>query len=88
MMGVFAEFERSIMQERIRAGMVRARAQGKHLGRPRIPAKTERAIRRALAGGGGIHKVAKTYGVGSGTVQRIRGTLPSAGETRPMPAST
>src|SRR6266568_5992114 len=36
MMGVFAEFERSIIQDRIHAGLARARAQGKRLGRPSI----------------------------------------------------
>ena len=35
MMGVFAEFERSIIQERIRAGLQRAKSEGKHCGRPR-----------------------------------------------------
>jgi len=36
MMGVFAEFERAIIQERARAGLARARIEGKRLGRPRI----------------------------------------------------
>ena len=36
MMGVFAEFERSIIQERIRAGLQRAKEDGKKLGRPRL----------------------------------------------------
>ncbi len=36
MMGVFAEFERAIIQERVRAGLARARSEGKQLGRPRI----------------------------------------------------
>src|SRR5262249_19699287 len=36
MMGVFAEFERSMIQERVRAGLRRAKAEGKRLGRPRI----------------------------------------------------
>jgi DNA invertase Pin-like site-specific DNA recombinase len=34
MMGVFAEFERSMIQERVRAGLKRARSEGKRLGRP------------------------------------------------------
>ena len=34
MMGVFAEFERAMIQERVRAGLARARAEGKRLGRP------------------------------------------------------
>ena len=37
MCGVFAEFERSILQERVKAGLERARAQGKVLGRPKVP---------------------------------------------------
>ena len=36
MCGVFAEFERSMIQERVKAGLARARAQGKTLGRPRV----------------------------------------------------
>jgi DNA invertase Pin-like site-specific DNA recombinase len=37
MMGVFAEFERAMIRERVNAGLRRARAQGKTLGRPRVP---------------------------------------------------
>jgi Resolvase, N terminal domain len=47
MMGVFAEFERAMIQERVRAGLARARSEGKRLGCPPIPAKTEAAIRAA-----------------------------------------
>src|SRR6478752_1512997 len=48
MMGVFAEFERSIIQERVRAGLARAKAEGKQLGRPRIAPELEGKIRAAL----------------------------------------
>src|ERR1700736_1511801 len=48
MMGVFAEFERAMIQERVRAGLARARSEGKQLGRPRVDEKTEIAIRKAL----------------------------------------
>jgi DNA invertase Pin-like site-specific DNA recombinase len=48
MLSVFAEFERAMIQERVRAGLARARAEGKHLGRPKIAEKTERAIQPAL----------------------------------------
>src|SRR5262250_72259 len=48
MMGVFAEFERSMIQERVRAGLRRAKAEGKQLGRPRIDAEVEQRIREAL----------------------------------------
>ena len=73
MMGVFAEFERSMIQERVRAGLARARSEGKRLGRPPIAAKVESAIRGALAAPGrpGVRKIAKQFGVNPGTVQRI-----------------
>jgi DNA invertase Pin-like site-specific DNA recombinase len=71
MLGVFAEFERSIIQERVRAGLARARSEGKQIGRPRIAADIENAIRATLAAGTGMLKVAKMHGVGVGTVQRI-----------------
>ena len=52
MMGVFAEFERAMIQERVRAGLARARAEetksGKPIGRPSRSASTERAITKAL----------------------------------------
>jgi DNA invertase Pin-like site-specific DNA recombinase len=73
MMGVFAEFERAIIQERVRAGLARARAEGKTLGRPTIPQAKEDAIRAALSQPGrpGVRKIAKQFGVNPGTVQRI-----------------
>src|SRR5262249_30901612 len=48
-MGVFAEFERTIIQERVRAGLARAKSEGKRLGRPRIAPALEERIRKALA---------------------------------------
>jgi DNA invertase Pin-like site-specific DNA recombinase len=72
MLGAFAEFERAIIQERVKAGIARARAEGKHLGRPRINGETEQAILVALAEGRGIRKVAREIGVGTSVVQRIR----------------
>src|SRR5712672_1022871 len=48
MLGVFAEFERAMIQERVRAGLARAKAEGKQLGRPKIADKTERAVQAAL----------------------------------------
>lgn len=71
MMSVFAEFERAMIQERVRAGLARARAQGKRLGR-----RASRRIRDALAKGDrGILRIAADLGVGSGTVQRVKTTL-------------
>ena len=72
MLGVFAEFERAIIVERVRAGIARARTEGRHLGRPRIDGAVEQVIRSALGAGKGIRKVAKECGVGVSVVQRIR----------------
>jgi DNA invertase Pin-like site-specific DNA recombinase len=74
MMGVFAEFERSIIQERVRAGLARARSEGKRLGRPTLPAELENAIRAALNRPGrteGVRKIAARFGVAPSTVQQI-----------------
>jgi DNA invertase Pin-like site-specific DNA recombinase len=48
MMGVFAEFERSMIQERVRAWLRRAKDEGKRLGHLRIPAELERQILAVL----------------------------------------
>ncbi len=77
MMGVFAEFERAMIQERISAGLQRAKAEGKKLGRPRIPVETEQAIRTARAQGKGILKIAREIGVGTATVQRVIANQPA-----------
>jgi len=71
MLGVFSEFERAMIVERVKAGLRRAQAQGKTLGRPRIAEKLEKAVLCELQKGHGIHTVARTVGVGTGTVQRI-----------------
>jgi DNA invertase Pin-like site-specific DNA recombinase len=48
MMGVFAEFERSMIQERVRAELRRAKSERKRLGRPPIAPELEQRIRAAL----------------------------------------
>jgi DNA invertase Pin-like site-specific DNA recombinase len=78
MCGVFAEFERAMIQERVKAGLARARAQGKVLGRPRVSAKVEMQVRNLRAKGRGIHWIAREAGVGVGTVQRIISLRPRA----------
>jgi len=70
--GAFAEFERSMIRQRISAGLSRAKAQGKRLGRPKVPNAVECRAQRHFAKGIGILKVAKTLGLGRGTVQRIK----------------
>jgi DNA invertase Pin-like site-specific DNA recombinase len=73
MMGVFAEFERAMIQERVKAGLERARAQGKQLGRPTVSADVEARIAELREQGMGKIKIARTLGVGVSTVQRVVG---------------
>ena len=77
MCGVFAEFERAMIQERVKAGLARAKANGTKLGRPRVSARTETEIRRARRIGKSIHAIARDVQVGVGTVQRVLKEIPS-----------
>ena len=71
MCGVFAEFERAMIQERVKSGLARAKAQGKTLGRPRASAELEARILAARAEGKGMLRIAKELGIGTGTVHRV-----------------
>jgi DNA invertase Pin-like site-specific DNA recombinase len=72
MLGVFAEFERGIIVERVKSGLARARSQGKRLGRRPVSQDTVRQIQETLAAGTGILRTAKVLGVGTGTVHRVK----------------
>jgi DNA invertase Pin-like site-specific DNA recombinase len=78
MLGVFSEFERSMIQARVKAGLERAKANGTKLGRKPVSAKVEAAIRARLATGAGMLKVAAELKVGSGTVQRVAKAMKAA----------
>jgi DNA invertase Pin-like site-specific DNA recombinase len=71
MLGVFAEFERAMIVERVNAGLARARAKGKTLGRPRVEPKVEARIRKLAAQGMGKLKIARTLGIGVSVAQRV-----------------
>lgn len=71
MMGVFAEFERAIVRERVMVGLARAKAEGKVLGRPTVRAAVELKVRDLRKGGVGIRKIASKLGIGVSTVQRV-----------------
>jgi DNA invertase Pin-like site-specific DNA recombinase len=73
MMGVFAEFERAMIRERVCAGLDKARARGKRLGRPQVGAAVEDAICAARAAGKGQLAIARELGVGVSTVRRVLG---------------
>ena len=71
MLGVFAEFERGIIRERVNAGLARAREKGVRLGRRPVKAKVETRIRELKAEGMGKLKIGRTLGVGTSVVQRV-----------------
>jgi DNA invertase Pin-like site-specific DNA recombinase len=70
--GAFAEFERSMIRQRINAGLKRAVASGKRLGRPKIDPAIEKRIQAQLRTKKGMLAIAKDLKVGTGTVQRIK----------------
>ena len=75
MLGVFAEFERTIIASRVIAGQARARANGVKFGRPPLaPIRLEK-VRKALADGRSIRSVAKSTGVSTATVQRVKRSM-------------
>ena len=75
MCGAFAEFERSMLQARIHAGLRRAVANGRTLGRPLNDPDAVAKARDELARGIGINRVAKLVGLSNGTVERIKGDM-------------
>ena len=75
MMGVFAEFERSMISERVRAGLARS---DKRSGRPPLDYLVRRKIEKALGQGMSINATAKKMKVGVGTVHRIKTRLANA----------
>jgi DNA invertase Pin-like site-specific DNA recombinase len=77
--GAFGEFERSMIRERINAGLARARKAGKVLGRKPGAILVDRRkliqARKMLAGGTGKLKTARAVGLGTGTVHRLKRSM-------------
>ncbi len=75
MLGVFAEFEREIIAERIHAGLARAREQGTKsgmpIGRPRTSRARRRAVVQAREAGRSIRQIAGELRMSSATVQQV-----------------
>lgn len=71
MSGVFAEFERAMLKERINAGLARARAQGKHLGRKRTLGAPDHAILKLRNQGLGMVAIGKRLRCGTARVQAV-----------------
>lgn len=78
MMGVFAEFEREMIRDRVMAGLTVVKETGKNkhgeqvtLGRPKVGTKVENSVKELRSQGMGILKIAKTVGCGVSVVQRV-----------------
>lgn len=78
MLSVFSEFERSILRERIMAGLARSKAQGKRSGRPPLDQDKADRIKRELSKGTSINAAAKKLKVGVATVHRIKQQMTQA----------
>jgi DNA invertase Pin-like site-specific DNA recombinase len=73
--GAFAEFERAMIRQRIHAGLRRAVANGKTLGRPLNDPEAIEKARQALGSGMGINKVARQVGLSNSTVARLKAEI-------------
>lgn len=75
MMGVFAQYERAMIRERVAAGMARVKTDGtksgRPIGRPMVGDAVEARIRELRAEGMGMLKIAKQLECGVSTVQRV-----------------
>lgn len=80
-LGAVASMERDLLIERTQAGLARAKAEGKALGRPIKTTAQQQADMRAKAASGGatVSELARTFGVSRGTVRNVLGATDAAG---------
>ncbi len=75
MCGIFAEFERGMIRERVLVGQARAKSQGKHIGRPSyLNDGLVHSIKYMRVQGVGIHKITRDLKVGVSTVYKVMET--------------
>lgn len=78
MLGVFSEFERAMISERVKTSLSRVRATGKKLGRKPLDTKTVEKVEKALRSGQSINATARAIGIGVGSVHRIKTRMTQA----------
>jgi putative DNA-invertase from lambdoid prophage Rac len=71
MLAVFAEFERGILRERVKAGIAEARRRGTRHGRPPTVAHQGEAVRQLAADGLSKSAIARQLGIGRTSVRRL-----------------
>ena len=82
-MAALAQFERDLIRERIHSGLRRARSQGKHLGRPGLPAAKRSEI-IGLRGTASIRQIAARVGVGRSVVHKVLSVKPVENVASPI----
>ena len=68
-LGALAAYEKELIRERVNAGIARAKALGKHCGRPKVELELRPAV-AMLKEGRGLREVAKILGVSRSTLRR------------------
>jgi putative DNA-invertase from lambdoid prophage Rac len=76
LLAVFAEFEREILRERVRAGLAHARGMGKHLGRPQTAALHANQVWKLYRAGVSKAEIARRFEIGRTSVRRILSAAP------------
>ena len=71
MVAVFAQFEREILRERVKAGIAQAKAKGKFTGRPQTAAKRGAEVQALHAQGISQAEIARRLGIGRTSVRRL-----------------
>lgn len=79
---IFAEFEREILRERVKAGIAQARRHGKRHGRPPRIAHCAGDVQRLYAAGLSQSAIARQLGIGRTSVRRFLGAAVSRPQTR------
>lgn len=73
MLAAVAEMERDLLVERTQAGLARAKAEGKSLGRPSKTTQDQRSeIQRRIGAGESVSALAKRYGISRATIYSIK----------------
>jgi len=71
LLAVFAEFEREVLRERVRAGLAHARQNGKRLGRPFTASLHANQVRKLFRAGASKSEIARRLNIGRTSVRRI-----------------
>jgi DNA invertase Pin-like site-specific DNA recombinase len=83
-----AQMESELIRSRVRGGMERARAEGRHVGRPPLPQATQASIRRLWKKRTSTYRISKRLGIAYSTARRYVQQLErAAGDVAPAEAT-